>query len=77
MSEVTFGSEHVSTIGSEVRRLFFRIMLGEITELQDRADVLKKAELYDSELTAHLETAFEELSAARVRLDELLGGDGS
>jgi hypothetical protein len=65
----------METIASAVRSMFIRIMRDEIVELQDRTEILKKAEMYDSELRSQLEEAYEHLFKARVRADELESGD--
>jgi hypothetical protein len=64
----------MDTIASEVRLMFIRIMRDELVELQDRAETLERAELFDAELKRELEAAHRHLFKARVRADEL-GGD--
>ena len=68
------GEVLMDTIGGAVRQMFIQIMRDEIIELLDRAETLKNAEMYDSELKHELEAAYEHLFKARVRADEL-GGD--
>lgn len=65
----------METIGSAIRSMFIRIMRDEIIELQDRAETLKNAEMYDEPLKHHLTFAYEHLWAARLRADELEGSD--
>lgn len=64
----------METIASEVRLMFLRIMRDEIVVLQDRADVLEKAELFDAELKTRLNIVRESLHDALVRVEQL-GGD--
>lgn len=66
-------SEQMTTIGSVVRAWFIAILRDEIFELEDRAETLKKAEMFDPQLNAHLSLAHESLAAARERADVLMG----
>lgn len=61
-----------TTIASEVRRLFLQIVLDEIIQLQDRAETLMRAEMFDAELKAELTAAYEHLFKARCRCDDVM-----
>lgn len=65
----------METIASAVRTMFIRIMRDEIVELQDRAETLRNAEMFDAELKGELAAAYEHLFRARVRADELENGE--